>query len=418
MPVKPKTNKALPFIFITILIDTMGLGIIIPVMPVLIQELTGEGLASAAIYGGWLLFVYALMQFFFAPVLGNLSDKFGRRPVLLLSLFVFSIDYFVMAYSQTIVWLFAARMVAGAAGATGATANAYIADITPEKDRAQNFGLIGAAWGLGFILGPVIGGFIGEYGTRMPFFAAVALALSNMVYGYFVLPETLSKENRRPFQMKRANPVGALLQLRQYPLVFSLLLVIFVLQVAHDANPSVWTYYTIEKFNWSPREIGYSLGFVGLLIAVIQGGLIRIVIPKIGERNSVYLGLTLMATGFAGIAVAVSGTMLYFFLLPFAMGGLAMPAVRSIMSSQIPANAQGELQGAISSTISFTAIISPLIMTGLFGYFSSSDSIIYFPGAPFLTAGILVIFGLMIFKHVTRHFIPPEPAIENEDAEN
>lgn len=402
MPVQKTSRKAIIFILITIFIDTVGLGIIIPVMPELILNLTGEGLSRAAIYAGWLLFLYALMQFFCAPLLGNLSDRFGRRPILLISLFALGIDYIIMGLAPTLMWLYIGRVLAGIAGATGTIANAYVADISDPDEKAQNFGLIGAAWGLGFIIGPVIGGVLGEYGARVPFFAAAALAFLNMLYGYMILPESLSVEGRRPLSLKRANPVGAVFQMRKYPVVYGLIGVLLLLQIAHDANPSVWTYYTIEKFNWSPREIGYSLGFVGLMITLVQGGLIRIVIPKIGERRTVYLGLTLMSLGFAGIAFSDVGWLLYLFILPFSMGGLAMPALRSIMSNQVSDNAQGELQGALTSLVSLTAIISPIIMTNLFSYFSRKETLIYFPGAPFIVATLLILGAIIGFHLVMR----------------
>lgn len=400
MPFPKVSRKAVFFILVTVFIDTVGLGIIIPVMPELILELTGEGLSSAAIYAGWLLFIYALMQFFCAPLLGNLSDRFGRRPILLISLFAFGIDYIIMGMAPTLLWLYLGRVLAGIAGATGTTANAYVADVSSADEKAQNFGLIGAAWGLGFIVGPVIGGLLGEFGSRVPFFAAAALAFLNMAYGYLVLPESLPKNARRSFSLKRANPVGAVFQMRKYPIVFGLIGVMLLLQIAHDANPAVWTYYSIEKFNWSTKEIGYSLGFVGVMIALVQGGLIRVVLPRIGEFRTVYLGLAFMAIGFVGFSFSNVGWLMYVFILPFSMAGLAFPAMRSIMSNRVPKNVQGELQGALTSLVSLTAIVSPIIMTNLFSYFSRKDTLIYFPGAPFLVAGLLVIAAVIGFSRV------------------
>lgn len=402
------SKRALAFIFVTVLLDITGFGIIIPVMPKLIVELTGEGFGGAAIYGGWLLFIYALMQFFFAPIIGNLSDRFGRRPVLLLSLFAFGMDYIIIGLAPTIGWLFLGRAAAGVAGATTTTANAYIADISPPNKRAQNFGLIGAAWGLGFIIGPVIGGVLGDFGTRVPFFAAAGVALVNVVYGFFVLPETLPREQRRPFSMKRANPVGALLRMRLYPVVVGLFGVLFLYQIAHDANPSTWSFYTMLKFDWTPRQVGYSLGFVGLMVAIVMGSVIRVVIPRIGEVRAVYVGLSMMAVGFFGFAISTRGWMLYLFIIPFSLTGLAMPALRSIMSKQVPANAQGELQGAITSLISLTAIVAPLFMTQLFGFFTSARAPIYFPGAAFLAAAILVTGSTLLFLRSNRAAEPSE----------
>jgi DHA1 family tetracycline resistance protein-like MFS transporter len=272
-PAQPAARKrATIFILITILLDTIGFGIIAPVMPELIMELTGEGIGQAARYGGWLLFIYAVMQLFFAPILGNLSDRFGRRPVLLCSLTAFGLDYILMGMAPTLTWLFVGRALAGVFGATHATANAYVADITAPDQRAKSFGLIGATWGIGFMIGPVVGGLLGEYGPRVPFFAAAGLALLNVVYGSIVLTESLSEENRRPFAWKRANPIGAIHQMRRYPVVIGLFFAVVFYQIAHDANPSTWSFYTMLKFGWSERDIGLSMGAVGLMMAIVQGG--------------------------------------------------------------------------------------------------------------------------------------------------
>lgn len=395
------TRKALLFIFVTAFLDSTGLGIIIPVTPELIMELTDTSLGSAATLGGGLLFIYALMQFFFAPIMGNLSDRFGRRPVLLLSLFTFGADYVLMGLATTFYWLVAGRLLSGISGASFTTANAYIADVSPPEERAQNFGVIGAAFGFGFILGPVIGGLLGAYGARVPFFAAAGLAMLNMLYGYFVLPESLPPERRRPFELSRANPLGALVQMRRFPIVIGLGAVLFLYQIAHDANPSVWTYYTMLKFDWSERDVGYSLGCVGLGIAFVQGYLIRVVIPRIGAKRSVHLGLLATAVGFAGFGSATEGWMMLCFIVPYAMGGLAIPALRGLMSNQVPDNAQGELQGALTSIVSLTAIIAPLIMTQLFGFFTSEAAPVYLPGAPFMLAAGLVVASVLLFLKVT-----------------
>jgi len=407
------SQRALAFIFVTVLIDMIGFGIIIPVMPALIVELTGETLGNAAIWGGRLLVVYAAMQFFFAPIVGNLSDRFGRRPVLIASLVVFGIDYGIMGFAPTLAWLFLGRLLAGIAGASHTSANAYIADVSAPKDRSKNFGLIGAAFGLGFVLGPVIGGLLGEYGSRIPFYAAGALALANATYGFFVLPETLAADQRRPFSLRRANPIGALSEMRRYPIVISLFTVLFLYQIAHDANPSTWSYYTTEKFGWSSREIGFSLGVVGLLFALVQGLLIRAVIPRIGETRAVTAGFVAMAIGFAGFAFSTEGWMLYLFLVPFSLAGLANPAMRGILSNQVPPNAQGELSGAIASVVSITAIVAPWLMTELFGTFAAKDAPIYFPGAPFLTASVLMILALAWFGWMARGggFVPVEETV-------
>jgi len=383
------SKRAMVFILITVLVDTIGFGIIAPVTPELIMELTGEGLSEAALYGGWLMFLYAFTQFFAAPILGNLSDRFGRRPVLMASLFALGLDYLLMALAPNLTWLFVGRAIAGVAGATFATANAYIADVSDAEERAQNFGLLGSAWGLGFILGPVIGGVLGEYGPRIPFFAASALACANVLYGFFVLPESLPPESRRPFKLERANPIGAFAQMRRYPRVLVLFGALFLYQLAHDANPSTWTYYTMLKFNWTERDVGFSMGVLGISITIVQGLLIRLVIPKLGDRGTVLLGLLVMASGYLGFSLSSEGWMMLAFIIPFAIGGLAMPALRSILSKSVDEDAQGELQGALSSLMSLTAIIAPVFLTQLFGYFTSEQAPFYFPGAPFFTAAVL-----------------------------
>jgi DHA1 family tetracycline resistance protein-like MFS transporter len=389
---QPRASRhALAFVLITVLLDIIGLGMIIPVTPELIVELTGEGLDRAATYGGWLLFVFALLQFVCAPILGNLSDRFGRRPILLASLAAFGADYLLMGLAPSLSWLFVGRALAGMFGATFTTANAFIVDVSPPGRRAQNFGLIGAAFGVGFTIGPVFGGVLGSFGARVPFFAAAVLALINVVYGALVLPETLPPGKRRTFSWRRANPVGALLRMRLYPVVLGLFAAVLLYQLAHDANPSVWTYYTMEKFGWTEREVGYSLGFLGLMIVIVQGGLIRWLVPRLGRERAVYLGLALMALGSAGYAFAWSSWTMYVWIVVFCLGSVAMPSLREIMANHVPEDSQGELQGALGSVVSLTAIIAPVLMTQLFGYFSGDDAPIYFPGAPFLLASVMLI---------------------------
>lgn len=393
---------ALAFVFVTVLLDAIGFGIILPVLPKLIVLLTGDALGRAAVDGGWLLFVYASAQLVCAPILGNLSDRFGRRPVLFLSLFCFGIDYLVMALAPTLGWLFVGRALAGISGASITTANAYVADVSAPADRAKSFGLLGAGWGLGFILGPVLGGLLGGFGPRVPFLVAAGLAFANLIYGVLVLPETLAPERRRPFSFRRANPIGAVLQMRRYPVAFGLLGVALLYQVAHDVNPSTWTFYTMFKFGWNERQVGYSMGFVGLLVAIVQGGLIRAALPRLGERRAVVLGLTTMAIGFLGIAFASAGWMIYAALVPFAVCGFTMPALRGILSRQMPPDAQGELQGALASLVSLTAIVTPVAMTHLFHFFTSERSPVRFAGAPFLAAAALATASLLFFLRAGR----------------
>ena len=376
------------------LIDVIGLGIIIPVLPKLIEEMIGGDLSMASTYAGWLMFAYATMQFLFSPIIGALSDKYGRRPVLLISLFGFGIDYLLMGFAPTIIWLFIGRLISGVTGASFTTATAYIADISTPEKRSQNFGLIGAAFGLGFIIGPVLGGLLGHYGARIPFFAAAGLALLTTLYGYFILPESLDKEHRRKFEWKRANPVGSLKRLSHYPVILSLVVSLVFIYIASHATQSTWTFYTMEKFKWNEKMVGYSLGFVGLMIAIVQGGLIRIVIPKLGQKKSIYIGLTLYVIGFVCFAFATKSWMMFAFVIPFSLGGICGPALQGVMSGQVPANQQGELQGALTSLISVTSIVGPLLMTNLFSYFTAADAPVYFPGAPFLMGAVLTLFSV------------------------
>jgi len=412
-----RERHAMAFILLTVLIDTIGFGIVIPVTPELIMELTGEGLSGAARFAGGLLFAYALMQFVFAPVLGNLSDRFGRRPVLLASLFALGLDYVLMGLAPSIGWLFAGRLIAGAAGATSATANAYVADVTPPGQRAQRFGLVNAAWAGGFVVGPVIGGLLGGLGPRVPFFAAAGLALANVAYGALVLPETLRPEARRPFTLTRANPVGAVLQMRRHPVVLLSLGALVLYQIAHDANPSTWSYYTMLKFEWSERMVGLSLGMVGICMTIVQAGLIGTIIAKLGEKRTVFTGMVLMATGFLGFALAPGSVWMFLFVVPFALGTVAMPALRGILSAQVEADAQGELQGAIASLVSLTAIVAPLLMTQLFAFFTDAAAPIFFPGAPFVAAALLTFASALLLARVLRG-VAPRTAREGPEQAN
>ena len=392
-----KTGKAaLGFIFVTVLVDVIGFGIIIPVMPALIRELIQGDISAASSYGGWLMFAYAIMQFLCAPILGNLSDKYGRRPVLLFSLFGFGIDYIFLALAPGIGWLFVGRIIAGITGASFTTASAYIADISAPDKRAQNFGMIGAAFGLGFIIGPLIGGILGQFGSRVPFIAAAVLTLMNWLYGYFVLPESLAKENRRPFEWKRANPMGSLVQLKKYPSVAGLIISLTLVYIAAHAVQSTWSFYNIGKFNWDEKMVGYSLAFVGFMIALVQGGLIRLVIPKIGQEKSLYTGLLLYSIGMLLFAFATEGWMMFAFCTVYCLGGIAGPALQGIISSHVPPNEQGELQGALTSLMSATSIVGPLLMTNLFSYFTRPTAPVYFPGAPFLMGAVLFLISTIL----------------------
>jgi len=400
---KDKKQAALGFIFITLLIDVTGFGIIIPVLPKLITELIHGNLSDASRFGGWLLFAYSLMQFVCAPILGNLSDKYGRRPVLLFSLFGFGLDYILQGFAPNIIWLFIGRIIAGITGGSFTTASAYIADISTPEKRAQNFGMIGAAFGIGFIIGPVLGGILGHYGSRIPFFAAAALALINWVYGYFILPESLDHEHRRSFDWKRANPMGSLMHLKKYPVVSNLVASITLLYIASHAVQSTWTYYTMSKFGWNEQLVGYSLGFVGLTVGIVQGALIRVIIPKLGQHKSVYIGLGLYTIGFVLFALASQTWMMFAFMIPYALGGIAGPSLQGIISHHVPPNEQGELQGALTSLMSATSIIGPLLMTNIFSYFTSSAAPFHFPGAAMMLGAVLTLIStLLAYKALVK----------------
>ena len=386
-----KRPPALGFIFITILIDVIGLGIIIPVVPKLIQQLTGEGLSRASIYSGWLTFAYASAQFCFAPVVGGLSDKLGRRPVLLAALLGLGLDYVFLSFAPTLAWLFVGRVIAGITGASFTTATAYIADISTPEKRAQNFGLVGAAFGIGFIIGPAIGGLLAGFGARVPFMVAAGLSLCNFLYGFFVLPESLAPNQRRPFQWRRANPVASLLRLGQYPTTLGLVAALVLLYLAGSATQSVWTFYTMLKFGWTERLVGISLGVVGLCTGVVQGGLVRVAIPKLGAARAIVIGLLCYTVGFVLFAFASQGWLMLAFIAPYCLGGIAGPALQSTISSQVPATEQGELQGALTSLISVTGVVGPLLMSYLFGEFTRRGGPAYFPGAPFLLGAVLAL---------------------------
>ncbi len=399
-----KKTPAIGFIFLTLIIDITGLGIIIPVMPALIQSLTGGTIGEAAKYGGWMLFSFAIMQFLASPVLGNLSDRYGRRPVLLTALFGFALDYLLMAVAPTIGWLFAGRIIAGICGASITTGMAYIADVSTPEKRAQNFGMVGAAFGIGFIIGPVVGGLLGEYGARVPFYAAAILTMMNWLYGFFILPESLPVHKRRPFEWKRANPLGSLKQLRKYPLLAGLIFSLFFVYIASHAVQSTWSFFTIARFGWSESMVGYSLGTAGLLVGLVQGLLIRYINPRLGPNKSVYTGMLLYVIGLSLFAFAWQGWMMFAFLVPYCLGGITGPAIQGIMSNQLPDTQQGELQGIFAGMVSITSIIGPPLMTGLFAFFTSQKSPVQFAGAPFLMGAVLSLVSLLLaVRYLRRH---------------
>lgn len=402
----PRLRHALAFIFVTVLVDTIGFGIVIPVLPKLIGALTGATLTGSARISGWLMVGYAVMQFTFGPVMGGLSDRFGRRPVLLASLLAFGVDYLAMAFAPTLAWLFAGRLVAGITGASFNTAYAYIADVTPPEKRAANFGLIGLGFGFGFVIGPAIGGILGQYGTRLPFLVAAGLALANAAYGWFILPESLGVADRRPFDWRRANAVGSLLHLRaQSPVVLALAAATFLVVFAGMALQSTWTFYVIQRFGWTPAEVGYSLAAVGVSAAVMQGGLLRFAVPKYGERRLIVVGGVSAVAAYLIYAVADQGWMLYAGIAVGALSGFIYPSLQALMSAQVGRNEQGELQGAVASLFSLANILGPAIMTQLFAWSSAPGAAVHIPGAPFLLAALCVGGALAIFRAAA----PPAP---------
>ncbi len=398
---------ALGFILVTLLIDVAGLGIIIPVMPKLITTLTGQPISDAARWGGWMAFAYAATQFFCAPILGGLSDRYGRRPVLLASLFGFGIDYLFMAFAPTIWWLFVSRVIAGAMGASFTTASAYIADVSPPEKRAQNFGMIGAVFGLGFIFGPLIGGLLGGFGPRVPFLASAGLTFVNWLFGFFILPESLKLEHRRKFDWKRANPLGSMMGIKRHPVIVGLVASLVLVQIAAHAVQSNWSFYTIEKFHWSERTIGASLAVVGLGVGLVQGFLIRLIIPRLGQRRSVYVGLGLYSLGFFLYAAATNTWQMFVFTFVYCLGGIAGPAIQGLIAGTVPPSEQGELQGALTSILSLTTIVGPLIMANVFAWFTRPGAPVYFPGAALTLGGFLTLGSAVLARNGLKKALAP-----------
>jgi len=405
-----KSNKtALLFIFITILVDVIGIGIILPIIPDLIMELTGEGNHMAIIYGMWLTTAFAGMQFLFSPVLGEISDKFGRRPILLLALFGLSVDYMIHAWAPTIAWLFLGRFLAGITGASFTVASAYIADVSTKVNKAKNFGLIGAAFGVGFIIGPGIGGFFGEIDIRLPFYIAAGLTFANFLFGYFFVPESLAPENRRQINYMKMIPGVSLVALRNYKGLLLLISAFFLANLAGQALPSTWSYYGIERYNWNPRQIGISLMIIGLLVAIVQGFLVGVLVRKFGKRKVIIYGFLLWTVGMFLFSFAKEPWMLYAFLMPYALGGIAGPTVQGVISNQVSEKEQGILQGSITGLVSITAILGQLIFSPVFYYFIRPEGTIYFPGAPYALAALFLLAAFILaFTAIRRMNVEPE----------
>lgn len=402
--VPPATNTRWPKLFIvaTVILDAMGIGLIMPVMPDLIREVQGGTLASAALWGGILTTVFAVMQFLFGPLIGHLSDSFGRRPILLISLFVMTLDYLVMAVAGTMTLLLIGRLVGGITAATHATANAYMADISEPHEKAANFGLVGAGFGIGFVLGPLLGGLLGEYGTRAPFYAAAVLSALNFAFGWFVLSETVTASIRRKFDSRQANPFRALRDIGQLPAVRGLMIVYFIYSIAFYVYPAIWSYFTLERFGWSPRTIGLSLALFGIMMAVVQGVLIRLVLRWFGERNTLIYGHIFDVISFFIISIVRSGKIALIFVPISALGAVTTPALQGLMSRAVSDDQQGALQGVLTSVHALAVILAPLVMTGTFAAFTGPSAPIYFPGAPFLLSMGLMIVALIVFLQTPR----------------
>lgn len=395
-----RKKRALALVFTTLFLDVIGFGIIMPVLPAYLQELSGVGISAAAIEGGWLFFVYATMQFFFAPLIGNLSDRFGRRPVLLAPVFTFAIDNLICAIAWSYPVLFIGRVLAGISGASYSTASALIADVSTDEDRSRNFSLIGIAFGFGFVIGPVLGGLLGTFGHRVPFYFAAGLAFANFLVGLFLLPETLADEHRRRFDWRRANPLGALLQMRNYPGIGWIGLVFFLMTLGHMMYPAVWAFVGSYRYGWGEREIGVSLGVFGVGGAIVMALVLPRVLPRLGEWKTAALGLAFTTLAAFGYAAAWQSWMVYAVIVATCLEALADPPLRSLAAAKVPPSAQGELQGALTSIMSIVSIAAPLLYSSIFAWFTGPSAPIVFGGAPYLLGGIFLALALIVF--VTR----------------
>lgn len=397
MSARPPGRFAVIFVFVTVFLDMVGFGLIMPVLPRLIEEVSGRDLAGASLLGGWLFFAYGGMQFLFGPAIGSLSDTYGRRPVLLLSVFGMAVDYLLTAFAPNMLWLFVGRIVAGICGASYTTANAYLADITKPEERAKAFGLMGAAFGLGFVIGPAIGGLLGEFGPRVPFFVAAALAFANVLYGYLVLPETLARENRRPFSLARSNPLGVLKVFTHYRGVVPLSVVMFLYFLASAVYPALWAFWGIAAFDWSEATIGLTLAAFGLITAITQGALTGPTVKWLGEYRTVVFGLVMAAGVVVGYGLAPGLVAVLILLVLHAPEGFVHPALTALMSRQAPADAQGELQGGIASLQSIGMLLGTVFFSQIFGWFMQPDAIIVSPSIGFFIAGAMLAVTLVIF---------------------
>ncbi len=397
----PPKKASIYFVLMTVLVDTIGIGIIVPVIPELIRSITEVTLGEAAFYGGLLATIYSLFQFICAPILGELSDRYGRRPVLLMSLLGLGIDFLFFAFAPSLLWLFIGRIIAGMAGASHTVATAYIADISTKEEKAKNFGLIGAAFGVGFIIGPLIGSVFVQYGVTIPFFVAAGMTLLNFLYGLFFVPESLPIEKRRKIDYKRMIPGVSIINLSKYTFG-GLILAFFLSNLAAQALPSTWAYFTMESYDWSPAEVGYSLSVIGLFVAIVQGGLIGTFVKKFGTKKVIMMGFVFWTIGMFLISIAFESWLLFIFIIPYILGGVASPTLQGLLSNYVSEKEQGNLQGALTGMISITAIIGPFLCTTLFYFFTVKDTTHYFPGAPYLFGAVILLIGTLITKKSLR----------------
>jgi DHA1 family tetracycline resistance protein-like MFS transporter len=396
-------RHALGFLFAVVLIDMIGFGIVMPVLPQLIMGLGHITIDEAALWAGWLGAGYAAMQFVFAPILGNLSDRFGRRPVLLAALLGFGIDYIVMGLAPDLGWLVAGRFIAGLTGASYSAAYAYLADITPPDKRAQGFGTISMAFGIGFIIGPALGGFLGEIGPRVPFFVAGGMALANFAFGWLFLEESLDPENRRPFQLAQANAFSALRALQgQSRLVLWFVAALSLWMLSHTVYPTIWSYFAIAAFGWSTWKIGFSLMLVGVSSAIVQGFVLPYLIPRIGEVKAVILGVVTVVGVSVTYIVAQNDIVIFAAILINGLQGLVMPSINAMNSRAVDAKSQGELQGATQAMGSIAAILGPPLYTGLFAHFTGPSAPVYFPAAPLIASSLIALAMLALFLFAVR----------------
>jgi DHA1 family tetracycline resistance protein-like MFS transporter len=406
---RPQREARVAFIFVTLLLDTLGIGLVVPVLPELVRGFLGGDLAAASRYYGAFIAVYAAMQFVFAPILGGLSDRFGRRRVLLASLFGAALDYLLLALAPGLAWLFVGRVLAGITGASFSTATAYIADVTPPEKRAQSFGLVGAAFGLGFIVGPALGGFLGGMHLRAPFFVAAGLNLANFLYGLLVLPESLPAEKRRSFSFGRANPLASLVNLRRHPMALGLTGTLVCAYLAQQILQTCWALHGQQRYGWTATQVGVSLTVVGGLSAIVQGGLVRGIVRRLGERRALVVAALVNAAGYVGFTFADRAWMAYAIMVPFSLGGIAGPAVQALITRGVGPSEQGELQGSLGSLLSIAAVVGPLVGTGLLARFGPPAAVPHLPGAPFLAAGMLHLFGLAMALRLFAR-VPEGPA--------